>query len=616
MGDDAAVTVAPPVAASAADSLESALSSLLPALVATQLATTPRLSLRDILAALAEQVGDVVWEAETRRVVSDLVTSVVRSHPRPAFVQADPKLRYPLAKAGLQSGIFALHTGAHPPTYNFDAEFDAMADGESLYVELDQFEPELYESAAGPHPQAIEQQQSIRRSMIHAGVMPEEVMPRQRYAMYQEQPPPMSNPSAMHPASPSPPVAVGGPLPVDLDPEGDVPLPSTSGFNKPLSISAALASFLRMPAGSKVSRTQCIRFCCEYVKEHDLQDPKDRRIILCDETLRQLFGGEEKVSYFTLNKHLSAHFERTRRVYKRRTKPSSAAARDSTVPAGAEDGEDGAAADGPGLEHMRGFNTPMRLSPQLTDFFLTQTDFLPNEPILYLSRPSVVRLIWAYIKQRGLQDDRDGRIIHIQTDVHLQQLLGIDESTPTTTAPGAPPTDPLSITMQKMNASISQHLHKIDRGNRRPSHAAVAPPPPPPTVSADGTPVVAPSPPPSADDDWSRIESLAQQFERRVKHIGNESTIRPATQRPITSMMNNNATAATAATGHRTAVAPPVPRPSSGAAAEEPPFKKLRPDPLVVAEDDADEEDEEDGDADGDADADLGEEEEEEEEEA
>ena len=44
-----------------------------------------------------------------------------------------------------------------------------------------------------------------------------------------------------------------------------------------------------------------------YIVKHKLQDPKDRRLIRADETLRPLFDGQDSVSLFQLNQYLRQH---------------------------------------------------------------------------------------------------------------------------------------------------------------------------------------------------------------------------------------------------------------------------------------------------------------------
>jgi chromatin remodeling complex protein RSC6 len=44
----------------------------------------------------------------------------------------------------------------------------------------------------------------------------------------------------------------------------------------------------------------------EYIRSHNLQNPKNRREIVADEQLRRVFG-KDKVTMFEINKHLAAH---------------------------------------------------------------------------------------------------------------------------------------------------------------------------------------------------------------------------------------------------------------------------------------------------------------------
>lgn len=43
-----------------------------------------------------------------------------------------------------------------------------------------------------------------------------------------------------------------------------------------------------------------------YIREHDLQDPKNKRNIICDELLHSLFR-VKKIDMFQMNKALSKH---------------------------------------------------------------------------------------------------------------------------------------------------------------------------------------------------------------------------------------------------------------------------------------------------------------------
>ena len=76
-------------------------------------------------------------------------------------------------------------------------------------------------------------------------------------------------------------------------------------FARPLQPSAALSEVV---GGKPIPRSQVIKKLWDYIKKHDLQNPKNRRNILADTTLRKLFGKNE-VTMFELativNKHLS-----------------------------------------------------------------------------------------------------------------------------------------------------------------------------------------------------------------------------------------------------------------------------------------------------------------------
>ena len=78
-----------------------------------------------------------------------------------------------------------------------------------------------------------------------------------------------------------------------------------AAFMKALTPSADLAAVI----GSKaVPRTQVVKLIWDYIKKHDLQNPKNRRNILADDKLKKVFGKKE-VTMFELagiiGKHLS-----------------------------------------------------------------------------------------------------------------------------------------------------------------------------------------------------------------------------------------------------------------------------------------------------------------------
>ncbi len=77
------------------------------------------------------------------------------------------------------------------------------------------------------------------------------------------------------------------------------------GIAKPVQPSADLA---KITGSDPLPRSEVVSKMWEYIKKHDLQDPKDKRQILADETLEKLFG-KKSCSMFEMNKLLSAHMK-------------------------------------------------------------------------------------------------------------------------------------------------------------------------------------------------------------------------------------------------------------------------------------------------------------------
>lgn len=75
------------------------------------------------------------------------------------------------------------------------------------------------------------------------------------------------------------------------------------GFQKELILSEPLAHLLQT---DRMPRTQVVKKIWEYIRAHDLQNPSNRRQILCDPTMRAVFK-QDKVDMFTMNKLLKDH---------------------------------------------------------------------------------------------------------------------------------------------------------------------------------------------------------------------------------------------------------------------------------------------------------------------
>ena len=86
-----------------------------------------------------------------------------------------------------------------------------------------------------------------------------------------------------------------------------------SGFAKPTVISEALCSFLGKPQGTEMARTEVTKHLTTYIKEHNLQDPQNKRTILPDKKLQKLLQTkkDDEVTYFNLQKYMKVHFPKS-----------------------------------------------------------------------------------------------------------------------------------------------------------------------------------------------------------------------------------------------------------------------------------------------------------------
>ncbi|KAI4314933.1 hypothetical protein L6164_027792 [Bauhinia variegata] len=82
-----------------------------------------------------------------------------------------------------------------------------------------------------------------------------------------------------------------------------------SGFHAPLPLSDALVNFLGT-GESALSRVDVVKRMWDYMKGNNLQDPSDKRKIICDQKLKELFN-VDSFNGFTVTKLLAPHFIKT-----------------------------------------------------------------------------------------------------------------------------------------------------------------------------------------------------------------------------------------------------------------------------------------------------------------
>lgn len=79
---------------------------------------------------------------------------------------------------------------------------------------------------------------------------------------------------------------------------------ANSAFMKPMAVSSELAAVV---GNGPMPRSEVVKKLWEYIKEHNLQDPQNKRTINADEKLKAVFGGKATVNMFEMTKLVSRH---------------------------------------------------------------------------------------------------------------------------------------------------------------------------------------------------------------------------------------------------------------------------------------------------------------------
>lgn len=175
------------------------------------------------------------------------------------------------------------------------------------------------------------------------------------------------------------------------------------GLSQEKEISDKLATFLGK--GKMMSRTAIVKQMWEYIREHNLQNPSNKREIMLDKPMSTVFGCQT-FTMFTMNKYIGAHIHPFKPVDLTSTPKTSAKKR--KLKAGSASAKK-----------------------------KRKADILP--------RPQVVSKLWEYIKANNLQNPDDKR--EILCDDKLRRIMKNPK-----------------ISMFKMNICIGEHLlEKLDR---------------------------------------------------------------------------------------------------------------------------------------------------------
>ncbi|EKM53430.1 uncharacterized protein PHACADRAFT_259812 [Phanerochaete carnosa HHB-10118-sp] len=91
----------------------------------------------------------------------------------------------------------------------------------------------------------------------------------------------------------------------DGDNDGKAKPKRKGGFTKEYILSQPLAELLGV---TQLSRPQAVKHIWVYIKEKDLQNPADKREIICDEKMKKIFN-VDKIGMFRMNQMLGEHLQ-------------------------------------------------------------------------------------------------------------------------------------------------------------------------------------------------------------------------------------------------------------------------------------------------------------------
>eukprot|EP00252_Welwitschia_mirabilis_P005363 TRINITY_DN15868_c0_g1_i1.p1 TRINITY_DN15868_c0_g1~~TRINITY_DN15868_c0_g1_i1.p1 ORF type:complete len:307 (+),score=80.65 TRINITY_DN15868_c0_g1_i1:335-1255(+) len=189
-----------------------------------------------------------------------------------------------------------------------------------------------------------------------------------------------------------------------------------SGFTKLMALSSELQSLLGV---NELPRPQVVKQIWVYIRANNLQDPQNKRKILCDDKLRKVFK-KDSVDMFEMNKVLSKHIYPIEDGNGSKDVVPKVKHQKHERNAGSDDAESKSKRQKKEKKEANksksGFCSPLPLSDALVNFLGTGES--------ELSRAEVVKRIWDYIKEQNLQDPTDKR--SVVCDEKLRELFGCE----------------------------------------------------------------------------------------------------------------------------------------------------------------------------------------------
>ena len=87
--------------------------------------------------------------------------------------------------------------------------------------------------------------------------------------------------------------------------------PKQNGLTKPFPVSNLLCSFMSVPEGTQLARTEVTRYLHKYIKDRGLYEEGNKQLIRPDVSLKQLLNIEdedEPLHIFKMQKKMNTHF--------------------------------------------------------------------------------------------------------------------------------------------------------------------------------------------------------------------------------------------------------------------------------------------------------------------
>lgn len=196
-------------------------------------------------------------------------------------------------------------------------------------------------------------------------------------------------------------------------------------LNKPSLLSPEMAAVFDNQY-TELPRPEVVKKLWEYIKAHNLQDPKDKRFILCDEKLHNVFN-RPRINCFKMAKYMSAH------VYKKEdlsdsVSVSSGVSSNATIKSPKKSGYS--------PKKQKISNETVENSDEEANDFLNE-EILEEKPQMNpillkvpgvtpdMSYTSIQAAILAYTQVKKLRHPKDNDLIIVRVNSPIAAIMGI-----------------------------------------------------------------------------------------------------------------------------------------------------------------------------------------------